>query len=168
MKFGNGEKLFFSVPWKIYCFTGRSCCQRIFSPPKVQSQKDAVALLIGLINISPHFSATEEAQVKLELALRNSNQQTHTSSTDSSEGMILHCPTCNFQTSGSLEAHQNHHEKNYGLQCPFCSYSVGKEEELNFHLIYHHSRVNHFSEDEVIQFFVLFTLLILKFDYYTV
>jgi len=98
--------------------------------------------------------STKESQLKFEpraVALRKTFQHNeHTStSTDSSEPAVLLCPSCNFQTSGSLEDHQKHHEQKFGLQCPLCSYSVSKEEELNFHLANHHKGVPLVSKDEV-------------------
>jgi len=72
----------------------------------------------------PHFRpigmSTKESQLKFEpraVALRKTfqhNEHTH-ASTDSS---VLLCPSCNFQTRGSLEDHHKHHEQKFGLQCP--------------------------------------------------
>jgi len=95
--------------------------------------------------------------LKFDLVLKKTHQDIYASNDSSvTEDLTVLCPSCNFQTTGSLKDHQKHHEKNYGLQCPLCSYSVSKEKDLNFHLINHHSRVNYISEDDEVFFNLTF------------
>jgi len=83
--------------------------------------------------------------------------------------ILLHCPSCEFQTNNSwhLKVHQEHHDKKFEEQCPFCSYSVNQKKDIIFHLEKHHHPGNEveeaisiFQNDEVITVIFKYNFLI--------
>jgi len=105
------ENSFTQFPSRIS--VNNSCPPRRYTPKKFYLPFIILFSSIFPPNFRPIRISTEEDQLKFELttlALRKTYQHTY-ASTDSSEPRILHCPSCNFQTSGSLKVHQKHHEK---------------------------------------------------------
>ena len=75
-KLGNGQKLFFTISWKIYCLT-----RRRYSPPKKYSPKTLLYFFFNWFNqyFLPNFRLGEEARLKFELILLKIHQDIYTS-----------------------------------------------------------------------------------------
>lgn len=85
--------------------------------------------------MSPEKAKQKFDQTKLAPSILN---QPTSDSTDTSEQTILLFHSCDFETSGSLRTHLEHHIKKFRQQCHLCSYSCRKKEELAHHLKNHH------------------------------